>query len=119
IAQSRHGGIGAVEDVTGFLHEDIEQILVEIGNVERAIGLRIAGEQRVRRLAGNLAFTLRGSAFGFEALGFGLLRGNALGFEALGLGLLRGNALGFEAFGLGLLRGNALGFEALGLGLFR
>ena len=49
LAQVRDQRVGVVEDVRAFLHEDVEQVVIGIGDIERAFGLRIVGERRRAR----------------------------------------------------------------------
>ncbi|HRO60845.1 MAG TPA: hypothetical protein PK177_17045, partial [Burkholderiaceae bacterium] len=107
-----------VQQVAGFLGEDVQQLGVEPADIQRLVRLldgEHARQQCRHRGIGmgrcvhlDLHLVFGGGRFGFKAFGFEALSFDTLGFETFGF-----DAFGFETFGFAAFR-----FETFGFGTF-
>src|SRR5690606_2114362 len=126
LAQARQQAVRVIEQVAAFLHEDLDQLPVEAGEIELGVrvGLQRDGFQQLPARRGHGiglgppgGFEALGlEAFGLEAFGFEAFGFEAFGFEAFGFEALGFEALGFEALGVPAVGFGALGVDALGFG---
>ncbi|MEO7200486.1 MAG: hypothetical protein ABIY56_09775, partial [Dokdonella sp.] len=91
-----------------FLHKDIKQVIVDVGQIEATGRMWILLRRRQYRTRLRQRCPNRPDVLGFDVLGF-----DVLGFDVLGF-----DVLGFDAFGLDAFGFDAFGFDALGFDVF-